>query len=97
MARIYVHRAYHYFLDASFNDLICARTCVANGGTGFQGNIKRRLFWHWATEIAQAIDLGVFTACFAVMSFCDDPILHNQNGSYRWIGTRSSGRLAGFL
>ena len=44
-----------------------------------------------------AIDLGVFTACFAVMSFCDDPILHNQNGSYRWIGTRSSGRLAGFL
>jgi hypothetical protein len=87
VAWIQVHGADYYTLHSSFNDRVRTRIGPADRRTGFQSNIERRVTRHRSSEIAQTFNLGVFTACCAMMSFCHYPIVYNQNCSHGGIGT----------
>src|SRR5882724_1419770 len=91
--RIQVCRAYDYVFKSSLDYCIGARRSAPGCRTRLQRHVERSMRGNRRAEIAQAVNLTMRGACFAMMSFCHYTIINHQDGSHGGVGTCPAERL----
>jgi hypothetical protein len=90
---IYIRRADNDIFDSSPDYRICARPTAAGRRTRLQSDVKRRARRNGHTKIAQTLDFGMGTSCFAMVSFRHYLVVNHQDCTDGGIRTRPAERL----